>query len=441
MARTAVDVPRRSRRSPSAHRSAANSGSRDAAHWMVLGVLGILLSASLAAGAPVGVPRGVPSSQPAGLQSSGSSLCSTLTTNASLRELVNTTYPNTSLEPSEATANASIGQIWGTVCTSSTLDQVEAQSVNVSFQSSVYIGDSNGSNGLVTSGSLFVRFSVRWVTTCPAGSANYPTGFLCRYSDTWTGNLTTAAIIGPVVSILSVRYAGCTLLEANASLVVAMHDYYPNAALHPTEAVAEQTIQIVWGEICSSMPFYQAQVAHPGLSLGLSGEVSGGGADPNRTTSPNQTLFILFDFNWQVVCPSGPPAYPAGVDCSYDESWSANLATGNWTGPTTSVRPVIGHGGLPAPLGHPPSSNVGLTTYLLLLLGAAVGLGVAGLVFAWSRPKGREPPPGSTVFDPTMTPAPTSPRPGPSSGPEEVHWARTGPETSPDSDPGDPRGS
>lgn len=397
---------------------------------MVVGTLGILLVASLSASPSGAGARGTPGPMWAALRPGGSSLCTTLTTNASLEGLVAAHYPNSSLDPSQATANATISQIWGTICNSLTLLDAEDQSSNVSFGRSVFVGDSNGSVGLVTSGSLFVQFTVAWTAACPTGSIRYPTGYPCDFSDLWTGNLTTAAIDGPVVAILSERYAGCTLLATNASLVIAVDGFYPNAALHPSEAVAAQVVQVVWGDVCSSLAFYQAYAAHPGISLGLQW---GGGPGPNESSLGNQTLSVYFVFEWPASCPSGDPTYPAGSTCEFDEVWSANLASGKWTGPVTTVRPEISSGPGPGPFVD--SSVTGFPANLLLGLGIVVAIAAAAVSLAWSRIERRRPPRGGSRNSTTIR----SPLPSPGEGSRGdavgSRVAPTGPETARDSSP------
>ncbi|MCI4333168.1 MAG: hypothetical protein L3K01_05525 [Thermoplasmata archaeon] len=397
---------------------------------MVVGTLGILLVASLSASPSGAGARGIPGALSSALRPSGSSLCTTLTTNASLEGRVAAHYPNASLEPSEATANASVSQIWATICTSLTLLDAEDQSSNVSFASSVFIGDSNGSGGFVTSGSLFVQISVAWTAACPTGSTRYPTGYPCDFSDRWTGNLTTAAIAGPVVEILSERYAGCTVLATNASLVVAVDGLYPDPALHPTEAVAAQVVQVVWGDVCSSLAFYQAYAAHPGISLGLQW---GGGPGPNESSLGNQTLSVYFVFEWAASCPSGSPNYPAGSDCAFDEVWSANLASGNWTGPVTTVRPETSSGWGPG--GIPDSSITGFPANLLLVLGLVVAVAAAAVSMAWSRIERRRPPPGGSGNATAVRSALPAAGEGRSGNPEGSRVPRTGRGTQRDSSP------
>lgn len=382
---------------------------------LALAVVAVLLFGSLAAvGAGPNSP-GANETGSASLRSASTSYCSDLTTNASLEALVAGHYPNASLEPSETTASASIAQIWGSVCTSSTLFDAESQASNVSFAVSVFVGDSNGTGDSVASGSLFVQFSIAWAAACPNVSSAYPAGYPCNFSDGWTGNLTTGAIAGPVLGVVSVRYAGCSL-AANSYLVGTVNAAYPDASLHPNQTVADSRVQAIWGEVCRSLPFYQATLAHPGLGLALEMEVSG--AFTNQTGPGNETLSVSWDFVWTSACPAGNASYPAGATCENDEGWGANLATGNWSGPTTRVYLAVSTG-LPSGLGSRPClpcSSSGFPVYLTVGLAAAGILAVAGVILL--RTRGR---PGPGPIAPAGDLAgPTNPPPAAAGGTEPL---------------------
>ncbi|MCI4362031.1 MAG: hypothetical protein L3J77_02410 [Thermoplasmata archaeon] len=370
-------------------RISSNGGLRTTT--LVLGVLGLLILAGAATLVLGAATPPVPAAVSTQLRAGGSSLCSTLTTNASLLALVAAKYPTSSLDPSEQTANASVTQIWGEVCTSSILVTAEAQQSNVSFGTSVYIGDSNGSGNRVYSGSLFVGFSASWEAACPTASPPYPSGFACHSRVSWTGNLSTAALAGPVVSVVSDRLAPCTLVETNASLVGAVDGFYPDASLRPNESAANHTIQVIWGQLCSSLAFYEAYVAYGDSAFGLSQWSSGGGLS-NESSSLTLTLFVGFDFMWHASCPAGGAEYPVGYDCEYDESWTANVSSGNWTGPNTTAISDNGLGGVPPCTGcEQPASSVSLTPWLLVLGAVVVVAAAAVVLFAYRNRTGGPP--------------------------------------------------
>jgi hypothetical protein len=332
----------------------------------------------------------------------GGSICNTITTNATLQGWARDYYPNSTISPSESVAVSEVAQDWGSVCTSSVFGITFEQGVGPAFGVRVYEGDENWSPTHVLSASLFVEFTLSWNASCPAGPG-CPGGYSCNFQDRWTGNLTTNSLVGPVERALSTRVAGCTFALTNASVVFAVDAFYPNESLHPNRSEAQQVAQTVWGEICTSLPFYQNYSAHaePSVTLGESTGNAPCPGGPNSSSCSPATgyaaLELTFDLGWQGACPAGGPQVVT-ANCSFDADWTANLSSGSWGGPYISV---VGNDGTPTglgnltyPLGVP---GPGSTSPLALgaVLGAAVVMFGGLLLLETGRAPRRPPPPSS----------------------------------------------
>jgi hypothetical protein len=365
---------------------------------LLLGALGISLPAGRG-----GLPGPASGRGPV---AAGGSLCTTLTTNATLQGWAKDYYSNSTISPSESVAVAEVAQDWGTVCTSSAFQTAYAQPTAPAFGARVYEGDQNWSPAHVLSSSVFVEFTLSWNESCPSGPG-YPSGYACNFRDSWTGNLTTNSLVGPVDLALSTRLAACTFGLTNSSIVFAVDAFYPNASLHPDRSAAEQAARTVWGEVCTSLPFYTNYTAHgdPPVSLGESAASPPGESASNGSSGASASgylhLELTFDFAWEGPCPTGT-SFAANSNCSFDAEWSANLSNGTWRGPGISTEEIQTGwpGGVP-PFENPPvaENNATNPVYLGAVLGAAVVLFGSLLLLEAGRPP-RRPPPTTPVGPP-----------------------------------------
>lgn len=258
--------------------------------------------------------------------------CDSLVANSTLVHEVTSNYPNGSLLPTESSADASVQEIWGNVCTSATFVADASAHSNLSFGQSVFVGAKNvtGSGAIV--GSLFVQFTAGWTASCPTRGGPYPAGYPCDYSDAWVGNLTTGVIVTPARLVYSARLP-CPSILSNASIAGTLAGFYPTPGLQPSEPVAVANAEAAWWAICSSAAFYENYTGHNQTGIMLSTWQEGAGLGPNGTGAA--TLYMGVDFEWPE--PVAPAGYPSGYGCLYDESWAIHLTNGYVAGPTVTI--------------------------------------------------------------------------------------------------------
>lgn len=290
--------------------------------------------------------------------------CASVASNASLVALVDQYYlhSNSSLLPSQSTAESAAVAIWETVCSSSPFNSVYSTYSDVSFADSAQVQDKNVTAGGIIVGSLFVSFKLTWNTSCPSGATRYPVGFGCVFSDVWSGNLTTGKVAGPAQGVVSARFIQCDTPSGNLSNVQAVDGFYPNPFQRPNQSTAEQEVQTLWGEVCSSETYYQTLNQQPGATPGgVSAWTTAGGMN---ASGPGD-LFVQWSIGWTASCAQGP-------SCFYSEEWTADLLADTVTGPRLSIS---------IPLGSPPGPGSGSFVGKLTDLSTPIfGVSIAALI-------------------------------------------------------------
>lgn len=387
---------------------------------LALGGAAIAVIMALAAAPSVqGVPLGAQVVSPRATTS-----CTSQLSNASLTSSVDAHYPNASLMPAKAQAEANALSAWQAVCGSSAFQSAESSGANLTFEYLVVAGDKNVTANRTIIGSLFVNFSIRWSASCPAGA--FPAGYPCEFSDQWSANLTTQAIAGPASTIASQRLAQCDTPAQNESDVYSIGDFYvpppsgvnQTSPTQPNESVADAEVATIWGAVCSSSAYYAVLLAHPSAELSTSAWIGGGGSGNGSTGStngasssrralfgavmnntPGANLSFEWSLGWDADCPVNGTEYPNGTECYFTESWTANLVANSYTGPVEQIADR-GLGSGPPPYNGAGSAENGTATstpvwstplfWAALLVGVAAVLGAAIVVTRRAR-GGRKP--------------------------------------------------
>jgi len=268
--------------------------------------------------------------------------CDGLVSGTTLIALVAQYYPNASLLPSEDQAEAAVTTLWNTLCASATFQSALSFAVGGWFEYSSDMQDKNRTASGDLVGSLFVDFELTWNASCPSMGPGFPEGFGCQFQDTWQANLTAQSVLGPAVKITSLRFVPCDTPDANNTAVGSVEGFYPAPGTSPNESVAVQEVQAIWGAVCTSAAYYD--LAAP-LDMPQALSFSTWRATPglNGTLSTSGHLY----FEWSLFlgdrpCASENDSALSGLNCSYSESWTADLTTDTYSGPAASSFPLFG---------------------------------------------------------------------------------------------------
>lgn len=303
-------------------------------------------------------------------------------------------YPNGSLLPSRSTAENSTLDTWSAICGSSAFATAYENTTNRTLGVSVAVGDQNRTASGELIGSLFATFSLTGAVTCPVGVSGFPSGYPCSEADTWMANLSLSAVTGHRSSVISDRFVPCQTPEQNQTNLGTVSQFYPNPAQVPNESVAQAEVTVLWGGVCTTSAYYAAFWAH-GTNLSLSAWTTVGGMN----STPD--LFVQWAIYWQAdPCPQAPPSGAGANTCEVTESWTADLRTNSYTGPTFgysypmngSGAPPLGTGGDGKGPGSPSGGGFfGLPSAplaSLALLLAVVGAGALVGTLSWRGARG-----------------------------------------------------
>jgi hypothetical protein len=306
--------------------------------------------------------------------------CGALVSGPTLTGLVSQYYPNASLLPSESQAEQSVSASWNGLCASGTFQQVLSASRGGWFEYISLMQDKNRTASGDLVGSLFVDFQLMWNASCPSGGADYPAGAGCQLNDVWQANLTDPSVTGPATTVTSLRFVPCDTPDANATAVSSVEGFFPDPGVAPNESVAVQEVQAIWGTICTSSAYY-ALAAPLDLPQVLSFSTW------RATTGPNATLGTSGDlyFEWSLwtgdrACSPLNGSSSNGLDCSYYESWTADLTQDTFSGPSATSYPDLG-GTAAAPSGAGDDPNASWLP-ITLGFGALSGVVVVATVVA-----------------------------------------------------------
>ena len=220
-------------------------------------------------------------------------------------------------------------------------------------------------------GSLFVYFELTWNASCPSGGSGYPAGVGCQYNDVWQANLTDSAVTGPSTTISSLRLVPCDTPSANETAVASVGGFFPDPGAAPNESVAVAEVQTIWGAICTSASYYA--VAAP-LDVPQVLSFSTWRAMPGTNATLSSAGHLYFEWSLSTgdgPCPSDDSSNSSDLNCSYSDSWTADLTLDTYSGPTVSGYPATG-----TPLGAGPA--VAATNPSAPWVPAVVGFGAFG---------------------------------------------------------------
>jgi hypothetical protein len=284
----------------------------------------------------------------------GSVSCSELVTGATLSGLVAQYYPNASLLPSESQAEQAVNTTWNDLCGSIPFQQAVSSAGGGWFEYISLMQDKNRTASGDLVGSLFVDFDLTWNASCPSGGTGYPAGYGCQFNDAWQANLTDQSVTGPAVNITSLRLVACDTPDANETAAGSVEGFFPDAGTSPNESVAIQEVQAIWWAICSSATYY-GLAASLDLPQVLSFSTWRATTGPNATLSTSGPLYFEWSlFTGDRSCPSENGSSSSGAECSYYESWTADLTQDTYAGPTVSSYPILG-----GPPGTPQATENG----------------------------------------------------------------------------------
>ena len=278
--------------------------------------------------------------------------CSELVTDTTLTELVSQYYPNDSLLPSENQAEQAVTVVWNDLCGSTTFQQALTSAGGGWFEYASQMQDKNWTDSGLLVGSLFIDFELTWNASCPSGGTGYPAGYGCQFKEAWQTNLTEQSVTGPKVTITSLRLVPCVTPDANETAVRAVGSFFPSPGTAPNQSLAVQEVQAIWGAICTSASYYD--LAAP-LVFPQALTFSAWRATPGSNSSLGTSDHLYFE--WSLVmgdlpCPAENGSSSNGLTCSYWESWTGDLTSDTYSGPSASAFPNLGGPSVGAPQVH-----------------------------------------------------------------------------------------